>query len=193
MKLLARSFYAHDTNIVARNLIGKILVRKIGKHILKGMIVETEAYRNDDPASHAFVGETKRNRALFGPAGHAYIYFSYGVHWCLNVVAHDKTHAGGVLIRALEPLQGIEIMQKNRKTHALKRLTSGPGNVTQALQIDASEYGMDVTKKNGLYIIDNKIDADLVVAVPRIGISKAKDLLLRFCLRDSPYLSVKIK
>ena len=193
MKILARSFYERDTIIVARDLIGKIIVRQWQGHTISGMIVETECYRNDDPASHAYRGKTERTKALFGPPGHAYIYFSYGVHWCFNIVAHGVPHAGGVLIRALEPLEGIEIMEKNRGIKSLKNLTNGPGKLAQALHITKKEYGLDLTKKGPLYILDNHIKRDLITTTPRIGISKAKEELLRFCLKDSPYLSVAIK
>ena len=192
MKILARSFYERDTTLVARELIGKILIREYEGCILSGKIVETESYRCDDPACHAYRGKTERTQALFGPPGHAYVYFTYGNHWCLNVVAHDEHHAGGVLIRALEPLKGIEIMQKNRGIQILKRLTSGPGNVAKALAINKAHYGINMTKKGQLYVIDTTINSNDVVAVPRIGISQSKELLLRFCLKSSAYLSVKI-
>ena len=192
MKILARAFYERDTLTVARALIGKIVVRQYKDHLLTGMIVETEAYTGDDPASHAFRGKTHRTRALFGPAGHAYIYFTYGNHYCLNIVAHTGTMAGGVLMRALEPLQGIEMMQKNRQIHSLIALTNGPGKLTEALHITNAEYGIDVTQKGPLYVIDHKTDG-AIIATSRIGISKAKDYLWRFCLKDSAYLSKKIK
>jgi len=191
MNILARSFYERDTSEVAHDLIGKIVVREVHGHLLRGIIVETESYRNDDPSSHAFRGKTVRTTALFGPAGHAYIYFSYGIHWCLNIVAHDNHHAGGVLIRALEPVQGIEIMQKNRGIQKIIQLANGPGKLTEALHITKADYGIDMTVKNGLYVIDHSIELKKVIATTRIGISKAHDLPLRFCLKDSPYLSVK--
>src|SRR5579859_3086767 len=124
MKLLARKFYARDTVAVARDLIGKIVVRQIQGKRIAGRIVETEGYMASDPACHGHRGMTARNKALFGQVGHAYIYFIYGMHYALNAVAYDKNHicAGGVLIRALEPLEGIEYMQHYRHTTALSQL-----------------------------------------------------------------------
>jgi DNA-3-methyladenine glycosylase len=190
MKILARSFYERDTVLVAQELIGKILHRTIDGHEMSGMIVETEAYKGNDPACHAFRGKTERTKALFEPAGHAYIYFTYGNHYCLNIVAHDGSHAGGILIRALEPLTGIEMMQKKRSTHTVTSLCSGPGKITQALSINKSDYGTDITKRNGIFVTDHKLKKnELVIATPRIGISKAQDYLWRFCLDGSIFVS----
>lgn len=184
-KILPRKFYQRDTVTVAKDLIGKILVRNISGKILSGVIVETEAYSGlEDPASHAYIGETKRNMALFGPVGHAYIYFTYGNHFCLNVVAKKNVKAGGVLIRAIFPLQEIEEMQKNRYIKNLKTLTNGPGKITQALKIDKELYGTDLTKKGPLYICDTKkIKESEIHATPRIGIKKAKDNPWRFVVK----------
>jgi DNA-3-methyladenine glycosylase len=172
-----------DTVVVARELLGKMLVRKIGKTTVSGMITETEAYRqNDDPASHAHKGITERNKAMFGEVGRAYVYFTYGMHYCMNVVAKDDKHkAGAVLIRSLEPHSGIDIMRKNRKKmHQLEALTNGPGKITKALDITKKQYGEDLVTSNTLYIIDG-IDAKRkVVAGTRVGIKKATDRLWNF-------------
>ncbi|MDH3765039.1 MAG: DNA-3-methyladenine glycosylase, partial [Nitrosopumilus sp.] len=128
MNILPRDFYLQDTVTVARNMLGKKIIRKIGRHELSGIIIETEAYRyKDDPASHAFRNITERNKAMFGEVGKAYVYFTYGMHYCFNVVArHPKVDAGAVLIRAIEPEKGIKKMQENRIKQNLKDLTNGP-------------------------------------------------------------------
>jgi len=184
-KLLPRSFYARDTVVVAKDLLGKMLVREYKGKKLIGIITETEAYRYDDPACHACRGKTPRTEALFGQVGHAYIYFSYGIHYCMNIVSRDPetTPAGGVLIRAIKPVAGIEIMEKNRSMQSLKHLTNGPGKVTQALAIDMNEYGMDVTKVGPLYVTQGiEINSKQIHVTERIGISKAKELKWRFVL-----------
>ena len=193
MKILSRSFYERDTVRVAKDLLGKILVRVNHDHLIAGRIVETEAYRIDDPASHSYRGPTQANRAMFGQVGHAYIYFIYGNHYCLNAVARDEKHeAGGVLIRALEPLEGIELMEKFRHRSDLHTLTNGPGKLAQALHITKALYGTDLTKKGELFIADApKIASGDICAVPRIGISKATDKLWRFYVRNNPFVSRK--
>ena len=135
MKILSQEFYHRDTIDVAKDLLGKIIVRVIRGKILSGMIVETEAYRSkDDPGSHAYRGMTERNRVMFGEVGRSYVYFTYGNHYCLNLVAKDdSTAAGAALIRAIEPLHGIELMRKFRKISDIYNLTSGPGKLTKAL------------------------------------------------------------
>src|SRR5574341_130949 len=132
MKTLSRSFYARDTVDVARDLLGKMLIRKIGNKTISGVITETEAYRyKDDPASHSFSGLTQRNKAVFGPVGIAYVYFTYGMHYCMNVVARNGNYeAGAVLIRSLEPKEGIQLMIKQRKTDKISNLTNGPAKLT---------------------------------------------------------------
>ena len=150
MKVLPRKFYMNDTKQAAKDLLGKTLVRKIGNHVLTGVIIETEAYEGkNDPASHAFTNMTERNKVMFGSVGIAYVYFTYGMHYCFNVVArHPKTKAGAVLIRAIEPEKGIEIMMKNRKSSDLKNLTNGPAKLSQALEITKEQYGIDLTKNS---------------------------------------------
>jgi DNA-3-methyladenine glycosylase len=186
MNILPRSFYARDTVDVARDLLGKILVRKIGKNTISGIIIETEAYRyEDDQASHSFGGMTERNKAMFGPVGKAYVYFTYGMHYCVNVVAKDDScRAGAVLLRALEPKEGLEFMIKQRKTREIANLTSGPAKLTQALQITKKQYGEDLTKHSELFILEGiKIKKSNIVKRPRIGIKKATNLLWNFTMR----------
>jgi len=179
--MLPRKFYNRDTVIVARNILGKRIIRKIRGIVITGIITETEAYRHtDDPASHAFVKQTERNKAMFDEVGHAYVYFMYGMHYCFNVVArHPKSKAGAVLIRAIEPEKGIKKIQKNRGTASLKNLTNGPAKLTQALEITKECYGADLTKDSKLYI-EEGIKPKKIYESPRIGIKKASDKLWNF-------------
>jgi DNA-3-methyladenine glycosylase len=192
MKLLSRSFFLRNTVDVAHDLLGKIVVREYRGQMLTGRIVETEAYTCLDEACHGFRGPTPRTQALFGPVGHAYIYFIYGMHYALNVVARDKhTAAGGVLIRALEPLQGIEYMQKLRKLNKIKNLTNGPGKLAQALHITKTLYGTDLTHKGELYFMDDGFKPEKIKATKRIGISKGQESLWRFIIPGNHFLSHK--
>ncbi len=181
MSVLSRKFYARDTIKVAKELLGKKLVRRIGNSTISGIITETEAYRfDDDPASHAFRGVTERNKAMFGEVGRAYVYFTYGMYYCVNVVARSSRYdAGAVLIRSLEPKQGVEKMIKNRKTKEISNLTSGPAKLTQALTITKKQYGVDLTKSTELYISEG-IQKNKIIASPRIGIKKGTEKLWNF-------------
>lgn len=181
MTILPREFYSKDTVTVAKNLLGKRIIRKIGRYKISGIITETEAYRhNDDPASHAFRKITDRNKIMFGDVGFAYVYFTYGMYFCFNVVAKDpKKAAGAVLIRAIEPEKGIKVMQKNRGIQNLKNLTNGPAKLAQALDITKEHYGIDLTKKSKLYITEG-IKSKKITASQRIGITKATDNLWNF-------------
>jgi DNA-3-methyladenine glycosylase len=185
LTILPRKFYAEDTVDVAKNLLGKKVVRRIGKNQLSGTIIETEAYRyNDDPASHAFNKITDRNRAMFEDVGHAYVYFTYGMHYCFNVVARSlKIEAGAVLIRAINPERSIETMQKNRGQVSLKNIANGPAKLAQALAITKEHYGLDLTKKSTLYISDG-YEPKKIISSPRIGITKATDRLWNFKMQD---------
>ncbi len=182
MKILPREFYQRDTIKVARELLGKNLVRKIGKQIISGVITETEAYRNtDDPASHAYSGLTERNKAMFGQVGRAYVYFTYGMYHCVNVVARNHNFAAGaVLIRGLNPEKGIDIMIKNRKTIKVANLTNGPGKLTQALNINKKQYGIDLSKKTELYITDGSNIKEKIFSSKRVGIKNGVDKLWNF-------------
>ena len=181
MNALPREFYKKNTVTVAKNLLGKRIVRKIGRQEISGIITETEAYRHkDDPASHAFRRITNRNKAMFGDVGISYVYFTYGMYYCFNVVAkHPKTEAGAVLIRAIEPEKGIKRMQKNRKIQSLKNLTNGPAKLTQALEITKKHYGTDLTKHSKLFITEG-IKSKKIISSPRIGIKEATDKLWNF-------------
>ena len=190
--ILPRSFYARSAVDVAQELLGQVVVRVINNQELTGMIVETEAYEFGDEASHAFDKQTNRNRALFGAPGHAYIYTIH-THYCLNFVAHDEhTPAGGVLIRALEPLQGIEIMKKYRGDVTQQALTNGPGKLSEAFDITPELYGHDVTHRGPLYVITHHQKQEITITTTkRIGISKAQDKLWRFYIAGNKWISKK--
>jgi DNA-3-methyladenine glycosylase len=183
MNIVPRSFYARDTVEVAQDLIGKILIRKVKGNTISGIIIETEAYKyKDDAASHSFGGMTERNKSMFGEVGKAYVYFTYGMHYCVNAVArsHDS-EAGAVLLRSLVPLRGMNFMYKQRKTDKVSNLTNGPAKLTQALQITKKEYGEDLTKRSDLYIIEgHAIKRSEIKAGPRIGIKKATEKMWNF-------------
>lgn len=190
-KPLARAFYERDTLIVARELLGKYIVRQIQDQLMVGKIVETECYRaHDDPACHGFKGVTPRTKSLFGPAGHAYIYFIYGNHYCFNAVSHEQNFAGGVLIRAIEPVAGIEFMHHYRPNIHGKQLTNGPGKLAQALQIDRQLYGADLTYPGSLYITPGEIIADKdIVATSRVGLSIGLEKEWRFYIKNNIFVS----
>ena len=170
-----------DTKKVARDLLGKTLVRKVGKRVLSGVIIETEAYKGkNDPASHSSRKKTERNKIMFGEVGRAYVYFTYGMHYCFNVTAKkEEDESGAVLIRAIQTIQGIKHMIKNRKTSILSNLTNGPGKLTQAMQITLKEYNLDLTKNSSLFIIDGEKPAK-IIAKPRIGIKIGVNKLWNF-------------
>ncbi|MGB8467628.1 MAG: DNA-3-methyladenine glycosylase [Candidatus Babeliales bacterium] len=182
--ILPRSFYARSTVTVAQELLGKKLVRSINGKTVAGIITETEAYCASEPACHAYRGQTKRNGALFGPVGHSYVYFIYGNHHCLNIVSRDVTQcAGGVLIRALMPIEGIETMQQLRHGVSIDQLSNGPGKIGQALHITLQDNHIDVTKKGALYITEGiTVLPNQIHATKRIGISKAQERLWRFVI-----------
>lgn len=172
MRKLDRSFYLQDTIEAAREVLGKILVHNTGEGIISGRIVETEAYLRDDPACHASRGMTRRNQVMFGEPGHAYVYFTYGFHYCLNFVTQPAGIPEAILIRALEPLDGIELMQRNRNRERETDLSSGPGKLTQALGIGLELNGEDLLSDR-LYVLDDESDIGKIIARPRIGIKQA--------------------
>ena len=182
MNSLPRSFYARDTVTVAKALLGKKLVRKVGNQRISGIITETEAYcHRDDPASHAFNRKTERNKAMFEEVGCAYVYFTYGMYFCFNVVARKpKAQAGAVLIRAIHPEKGIDIMKKNRGKEIEKNLTDGPAKLTQALAITKKQYGVDLTCNSELFISEGLQRRKKIIANQRIGIKTALDNLWNF-------------
>lgn len=182
---IPRSFYARDTVVVAQELIGHILVRSIAGTALAGIITETEAYRgDDDPACHAYQNKTARTAPLFGTVGCAYVYFIYGNHFCFNIVARSAEQtAGGVLIRAIKLITGIEQMEKFRNRVQSRLLTNGPGKLTQALQITKHHNYLDCTQPGELFVTEKQQNFN-VQATPRIGIAKAQDKLWRFIVQE---------
>ncbi len=190
--VLPRSFYDRSPLIVGREIIGKKLIRTFenGKE-LSGTIVEAEAYGgNRDPASHSFRGKTRRNEVMFGEAGHAYVYFTYGFHYCLNFVTSSKFgKASAILIRAAEPLTGINFMERQRKTTLITQLASGPGKLCQAFGIDKSQNGIDITRTDSAIRVESS-DLNLRVSTSkRIGIRVAIDRRWRFFSTSSPHVS----
>jgi DNA-3-methyladenine glycosylase len=186
-----QKFYYRHTELVAKELVGKKLVRIIYEskdkiYRLSGLIVETEAYGFDeDPASHAYRGLTPRNTPMFGEAGHAYVYFTYGNYYCVNVSARSsEVKAGAVLIRALQPLEGIHIMKILRNTNDELSLSSGPGKLTQALRIDKSLNGQDMTNGRAQLHIENGINPQGIISSSRIGIRVAREKKWRFILAN---------
>lgn len=192
---LPRSFYLDPPEVVARNLLGKVVVRRYKGKRLAGRIVEAEAYCGlDDPAAHAFNGKTERNAVIFGPPGVAYVYFIYGMHNCLNISCEPEGHAGCVLLRALEPLEGLATMARLRGLAAdanPRLLTSGPGRLCEALGIDrAGHNGIDMTsRRSELFVEDDGFGAAPIAAGPRVGIRKAAELPLRFSVAGNRFVS----
>jgi DNA-3-methyladenine glycosylase len=198
---VARRFYDRDPKLVAPQLLGKILIRRQGRKLLAGRIVEVEAYLGEsDPASHAFRGATDRNRVMFGPPGFAYVYFTYGMHYCVNVTCLKEGTAGAVLVRALKPLAGIEEMALNRDLNlsldvgfagGLKALTSGPARLCEALAITrVRDDGKDLTSLDSdLWIASDRSRVGKIAAGPRVGITQAVEWPLRFYIVGSPFVS----
>ncbi len=216
--ILPRSFYDRDPVTVARELLGKLLIRREGRHLLAGRIVEDEAYLGaEDPAAHAYSGRTPRNAVLFGPPGHAYVYFIYGNHYCLNVSCMLEGNGGGVLLRAMEPVAGVEAMVEARgldiptlspkggarmgrphltsslRPSQLRLISSGPGRMSQALGITRErDNAKDLTSyRSDLWFADDGYKPERIAVTPRIGITKAVEEPLRFVVAGSPYVSAK--
>ncbi len=187
---LARPFFVRDPVALARDLLGRILFYKTPDGLLAGRIVETEAYTGAaDPASHAFRGRTARNTVMFGPAGHAYVYFSYGMHHCLNVTAGAQGTAGAVLLRALEPLAGVEVMRARGDHGPESRLLSGPGKIGRAFGLSLDGNGRDFSR-GPLGLAAGAPIPDREVAISRrIGISRAVELPYRFAVASSRSVS----
>lgn len=196
LKPLPRSFYVPSANVVASELLGHFLIRNEASGVSGGTIVETEAYLADDPACHSFGGETARNRSMFGPPGHAYVYLIYGYHYCVNAVCRPTGCGEAVLIRAIAADFGEEVMRKRREVAKKEELTKGPAKLCEALSIDLKLDGVDLcVPVSPLFIGENPDRAKLlarlgpITADRRIGITKAADLPLRFYLAGSPFVS----
>ena len=189
---IKREFYNRDTIKVAKDILGKVIVRKTKQGNMAGRIVEVEAYKfgEHDKASHASKGCTLSNQVMFGENGFAYVYFTYGMYFMLNVVAKKKTdQAGAILIRGLEPINGIKHMIKNRKGKNNLNLTNGPGKLSQALQINKKLNNYDLTKKGKLFIVDSEKRMEKVLSSGRIGISRDVEKEWRFYLDGNAYVS----
>jgi DNA-3-methyladenine glycosylase len=181
--MLKRDFFARSVHQVAPDLIGvTLLVDGVG-----GRIVEVEAYDQQDPASHAYRGRTPRNGAMFGPPGHAYVYRSYGIHWCLNLVCGGEGVPEAALIRALEPTRGLELQKSRRGVEDVRKLCSGPGKLCQALGITREHDGLALDVPP--FRLEPRAEVPEIVTGPRIGITRATELSWRYMSADSPYLS----
>ena len=197
MKLANSFFIRSDVTRIARQLLGKVLVTRIDGQLAHGIIVETEAYSYKEKGSHAFKGMTKRNEVMFEGGGRAYVYLCYGVHEMFNVVTNKKGKADAILIRALEPLSGIERMMDRMNTHVMARITSGPGKLTRAMGIDRKLNGESL-EMNKIWIEDRgaKIKPMDIISGPRIGIDYAGDDALlpwRFTIRGNKWVSKKVE
>ena len=189
IRRIRRSQLPADTIQLSRFLIGKVVVHELPAGRVSGRIVETEAYPPGDPAGHHFRGPTPRIKSMYLAPGHVYVFFNYGAHFMLNVVSEPPETAAAILIRALEPLEGIEIMQRHRKTTELLDLTRGPGRLAQALQIARRHDGVDLCENETLWLgeIDHRVGP--IGKSVRIGITRAAGKLLRFFERGNPYVS----
>jgi DNA-3-methyladenine glycosylase len=188
---LAPTFYDRETEQIARDLLGAVLRSETPDGVTAGRIVETEAYLGEhDPACHAVAGNTARTRWLYGEPGIAYVYFIYGVHWCFNAVTRAEGLASAVLVRAVEPVKGIELMQQRRgpKIRGVN-LTNGPGKLCSALGIDGSMNGLSLQRGPLVVREGARYSADEIVTGPRIGITKAVDWPLRYYIRDNEWVS----
>jgi DNA-3-methyladenine glycosylase len=190
MRVLPASFYKREPDMVAKELLGKILVRKVNSTIMSGKIVETEAYYGEkDPASKAYKGRKVFNELMFLDVGRAFIYMVHG-NWLLNIVAHPKGDVGAVLIRALEPIFGVEIMKKNRKVKDLRFLTNGPGKLARALAITKELNGVYVTKRSGpLMVMDDEGESFEICSSHRIGVKFDLPQELRFFIKGNKFVS----
>ena len=188
LRPLPRRFFARPVLTVARDLLGHLLVHETPEGVVVGRIVETEAYRGaDDPASHAY-RLTPRSRIMAGPPGIAYVYFTYGNHYCLNVVTEPEGRAAAVLLRGVEPVEGIHLMAARRGTAQPRLLASGPGRLTQAMGVTRRQNGWDLTRPP-LFVADGRPGQRRIATSPRVGIRRAADRPWRFYLRENPFVS----
>lgn len=189
MNTVSVSFFEGRTEDVARRLLGAVLLHESREGIAAGRIVETEAYLHDDPAAHSFRGKTQRNASMFLGAGHAYVYLIYGVHHCFNVVTNDAGVGEAVLVRALEPVEGIELMAQRRGTDVVRQLCSGPGKLVQALGITREHDGVSLLCPELRICEPTTRSSEPIVSAKRIGITKAAEEELRFYLKGNPHVS----
>jgi DNA-3-methyladenine glycosylase len=188
---LPRSFFARPSPEVAPDLLGRILVRRLGDgRMLSARIVETEAYQQDDPASHSYRGRTNRTEVMFGPAGHVYVYFTYGMHHCMNVVTGRTGEGSAVLLRAAEPLEGLDEMARRRGTDDPRTLCSGPGRLCQALGIAREENGLDLVTGHELRLLQGSpVPPSRIVVSPRVGVTSGAERPWRFFVEGDRFVS----
>lgn len=188
---LNKNFYTKTADIIAKELLGKIIHRKSNNGIIIARIVETEAYLDkNDFASHSYIGKTDRNKAMFEEGSYTYVYKIYGIYNCFNIVTGKKDHGEAVLIRALEPLSNLEVIHKYRKTQKEKDLTNGPGKLCQALNITIEDNMKDLMFSDDIIISEEKNNTNFeIVTTTRIGITKSVDLPLRFYIKGNKYIS----
>ena len=191
LRPLSRRFFSRPSPVVAPDLLGRLLVRRAGSgETLVVRIVETEAYQQDDPASHSFRGPTARNAVMFGRAGFLYVYFTYGMHFCMNVVTGREGEGSAVLFRAAEPLAGVGVMAARRGTDDPRLLTSGPARLTEALGVSRVMNGEDLVAGEDLWIAaGRRVPSDRVTVGPRVGIRSATGVPWRFSETGSPWVS----
>jgi DNA-3-methyladenine glycosylase len=183
-------FYDRATEVVARELLGAILEHRTPDGMVRGRIVETEAYTGpDDPACHAAAGITPRTRILYGPPGMSYVYFVYGMHWCFNAVTREEGHGSAVLVRAVEPVAGLPLMRRRRRVSRDVDLTSGPARLCDAFAITGDQNGVRLDRGPLRILKGDDVPDEKVLVTPRIGIKKAADWPLRFLVRDNPFVS----
>lgn len=187
------SFLGGTAAEVAPRLLGCWLEREIDGVIMRGRIVETEAYDQSDVASHSYKGQTERTKVMFGPSGYLYVYFTYGMHYCCNVVVGPDGTGSAVLIRAIEPIDGLDTMAIYRNGRAGIELTNGPAKLCQALAIDRSFNGHNLERQPLRLIAKKELPIDSIIQTTRVGISRAKDMPWRFYIRDNPYVSVLVR
>jgi DNA-3-methyladenine glycosylase len=189
---LQKDFFKYDLLTVAQELLGKILVHETDQGTISGRIIEVEAYQADlDKSAHSYKGKTKRNKSLYLEAGYLYL-FKIHRYICMDIVTGEKGEPNSVLLRSLEPIEGIELMKENRDKEKLTELTTGPGKLVQALDIPFKYDGYDICQPNSkIYIVDDGYKVEEKVQTTRIGISKAKDLPNRFYIKNNPYISKK--
>ncbi len=188
-QLLLAELLKAPSAVVAPRLLGCQLIRQLHGQKLVGRIVETEAYDQTDAASHSYRGRTPRTEVMFGPPGHLYVYFTYGMHYCCNVVTGRLGEGAAVLIRALEPLEGESIMRLNRAGLSGRNLTNGPAKLCQALQIDSVWNGHNLSRAPLQLIMQPPLAPEQIIQTTRIGISQAQDVPWRFYIRDNPFVS----
>lgn len=186
---LGRSFYARSAPRVARSLLGRVLVGEMPEGRVSVRIVETEAYEEDDAASHSYRGRTSRTAVMFGPPGYLYVYFTYGMHFCMNVVTGRDEEGSAVLLRSARPLEGEDIMARRRGTSDPRLLCSGPARLCESFGIDRTRDGADLVTGSGLWIEGRGIDRSRVGVGPRIGISAAASRPWRFFVAADPFVS----